>query len=65
MADSSESENHAEAGATLRAQLAELVRRSLLQIGDMKALQEEMAKLSKRITGLTDPLDSKRKPYKE
>jgi|GEM_PF-3798618 len=62
MADSSESENQVEAGTTLREQLAELVRRSLLQIGDMKALQDEMAKISKRITGLTDPLESKRKP---
>lgn len=62
MADSSESENQAEAATTLREQLAELVRRSLLQIGDMKALQDEMAKISKRITGLTDPLESKRKP---
>jgi hypothetical protein len=57
--ESGESEDGA---AILRDQLADLVRRSLVQIGDMKALEEEMVKLSQRISGLTPPPDPKRKP---
>jgi len=62
MADSPESENRENAAYALQDELAELVRRSLLQIGDMNALQDEMTKLSKRMSGLTPPADPWREP---
>ena len=47
-----------ETAAQLRAQLADMVHRSLLQIGDMRHIEEEMAKLTERISKLTPPSES-------
>lgn len=44
-----------ETAEELRAQLAELVKRSLVQVGDMREIEEKMADISARILKHTPP----------
>jgi hypothetical protein len=46
-----------ESAEELRAQLAGLVKRSLMQIGDMREIESKMAELSERILKKTPPPD--------
>ncbi len=55
MADTNEIEGVDGDAKKLQNELAESVRRSLLQLGDMKALEQRMLELSKKISDLTPP----------
>lgn len=45
-----------QAAEELRWQMAELVKRSLLQLGDMQALESQMKELSNRLTEMNPSL---------
>lgn len=55
MAELREEKPADETAEELRAQIAELVKRSLMQIGDMREIEAKVADLTERIQKVTPP----------